>query len=140
MVQALSADESVLHDDGFYDKLKPNSQFNMDLNTDILSFGWWSGKGFWSVNVGLKADFNTTVPKSLFNYMREVNLLESESEYSSPVSFPDVNIRGMGMGVNLYSEIGLGYSRRINDRLVVGGRAKMLFGLCRRPVPRLARF
>lgn len=128
MVQALSADESVLHDDGFYDKIKPNSQFNMDFNTDILSFGWWSGKGFWSVNVGLKADFNTSVPKSLFNYMREVNLLESEFGYSSPASFPDVNIRGMDMGVNLYSEIGLGYSRRINEQLVVGGRAKMLLG------------
>lgn len=35
----------------------------------------------------------------------------------------------MNFNVNAYAEVGLGYSRPVNDKLTVGGRVKVLLGV-----------
>ena len=35
----------------------------------------------------------------------------------------------MNFKVNAYAEVGLGYSRPVNDKLTVGGRVKVLLGV-----------
>lgn len=127
MIDALTADEDILHNDSFYNGLHDYSNINTDMDINILSFGWWKGRNYWSVNIGLKTDASLSVPKSLFNYLREVNLYDSNA--GNGFELADVDIRNMSMRAKAYSEIGVGYSRQINEKLTVGGRAKMLLGL-----------
>ncbi len=129
MAYALSSDEEILNDVSFYDKMKADSRLDFDLGVDLFSIGWWSGKNFWNVNVGVKGNFTSSIPKSLFEYIRDVNLLYDNDGYlNSSATFPDVNIHNLSLGVTLYSEIGLGYSRQINERITIGGKVKMLLG------------
>lgn len=54
--------------DKLLDHLKQDNRLNLNVNTDILSFGWYRGKSFWSVNVGLHIDVGYSIPKSMFEH------------------------------------------------------------------------
>ncbi len=124
LINAVSTDEGILEDDAFYNSLKANNQIDLDLKTDILSFGWWKGKNFWSINVGLKVNAGASLPKSLLQFARESALY---SDYGSS-DIPDADIRNVTMRMKGYTDIGVGYSRRINEKFTIGGRAKVLLG------------
>lgn len=121
-----SADADYFMGNDFMSKLKDSNRLNFSLNTDILSAGWYKGKNFWSFNVGLKVDFGATMPKSVFEFMRHMN-----GEYDN---FDKWNGNNFEIGeekleINSYAEVGVGYARQINDKLTVGGRAKVLLGI-----------
>lgn len=109
--------------DKLYSRLKADNRLNVNFNTDILSFGWYKGKGFWSFNVGLRADIGASIPKSMFEYLRDAN---SEDFGMKPMNY---EIRNQSLYINSYAEIGLGYSRQITEKLTVGGRVKALLGI-----------
>lgn len=121
IVDVLDSGEDIFENDDLYSRLKSDNRLNVNLNTDILSFGWYAGKGFWNVNVGLRADVGASIPQSMFEYLRKVNRTE------------DINgsFSNMNFNLNAYTEIGLGYSRQITDKLSVGGRVKVLLGIAR---------
>ncbi|WP_289621462.1 DUF5723 family protein [Bacteroides congonensis] len=112
--------------DDFMKRLKDDNQLNINLNTDILSAGWYKGKNFWSFNVGLRVDMGASIPKSMFSFMREMNGVDFESLDWSNF---DRQIGKESLEINSYAEIGLGYARQINDRLTVGGKLKALLGI-----------
>ena len=119
IIDVLDAGDDLFNNDKLYNRLKSDNRLNVNLNTDILSFGWYRGQGFWNVNVGLRADVGASIPKSMFEYLRGLN------------NFNEVNGRfsNMNFDMNAYAEIGLGYSRQLTDRLTVGGRVKVLLGM-----------
>lgn len=123
IIDVLDSGEELYTNGKLYGKLKADNRLNVNLNTDILSFGWYRGKGFWSFNVGLRADVGASIPKSMFEYLRDVN---SEDFYTGQM---DYEIRNQSLYINSYAEVGLGYSRKINERLTVGGRLKVLLGI-----------
>ena len=73
IIDVLDSGEDLFANDDLYGRLKGNNRLNLTGNTEILSFGWYAGKGFWSVNVGLRADVGASIPKSMFEYMRDAN-------------------------------------------------------------------
>ena len=95
---------------------------NISANTDVISFGFYKGKGFWSFNVGARADVDATIPKTMFDYLRAT---DADNFSWSGESF---DIRNEKLRLNAYIEVGAGYSRAINERLTVGGKAKLLLG------------
>ena len=95
---------------------------NISANTDVISFGFYKGKGFWSFNVGARADVDATIPKTMFGYLRAT---DADNFSWSGESF---DIRNEKLRLNAYIEVGAGYSRAINERLTVGGKAKLLLG------------
>ena len=95
---------------------------NISANTDVISFGFYKGKGFWSFNVGAGADVDATIPKTMFDYLRAT---DADNFSWSGESF---DIRNEKLRLNAYIEVGAGYSRAINERLTVGGKAKLLLG------------
>jgi len=121
IVDVLDSGEDIFLNDDLYSRLKSDNRLNVNLKTDVLSFGWYSGKGFWNVNVGLRADVGASIPQSMFEYLRRVNNTE------------DINgsFSNMNFNLNAYAEIGLGYSRQITEKLSVGGRVKVLLGIAR---------
>ena len=126
LVNAFSTDEFTFDDDAFYDRMKTDNRFDTSMKLDLVSLGWWKGENFWNVNIGLKVGFGASVPKSLFEFIRESN---RNSFYGTGSVVPNVDVRNVSMKLNAYAEAGVGYSRRVNERFTVGGRAKLIFGL-----------
>lgn len=119
----------IIDDDGefyknqdFLGRLKNNNTLNLNFNTEILSAGWYKGKNFWTFNVGLRTDIGATVTKSLFEFLNEVDEI---SEWNNQ----NFNIGGQEVNIQAYTEVGLGLSRQINDRLTVGAKVKALLGI-----------
>lgn len=107
----------------FLGRLKDNNKLNVNLNTEILSAGWYKGKNFWSFNIGLRTDIGANLTRNMFTFLNEMESLEDNWRNSA------YNISGQQVNVQAYTEIGLGLSREINDRLTVGARVKALLGI-----------
>lgn len=128
IIDVLDAGDDLFSNDKLFDRLKTDNRLNVNLNTDILSFGWYKGKGFWSVNVGLRADFGAALAKDMFSMMRTMNGFALEDVAGTNQSY---SLSNQTLNMKAYAEIGLGYSRRITEKLTVGGRVKVLLGLAR---------
>lgn len=128
IIDVLDAGDDLFSNDKLFDRLKTDNRLNVNLNTDILSFGWYKGKGFWSVNVGLRADFGAVLAKDMFSMMRTMNGFSLEDVAGTNQNY---NFSNQTLNMKAYAEIGLGYSRRITEKLTVGGRVKVLLGLAR---------
>lgn len=115
--------------DGFYNnqkfmnRLSNDNRLNVNVNTDILSFGWYKGKNFWSVNVGARVDLGVQIPKSMFSFLHDID----QDGFSWNNSKFDIGKEELN--INAYTEVGIGYARAINDRLSVGGKFKVLLGM-----------
>ena len=105
--------------DGFLKRLKKSNQFNVDFNTSILSAGWFSGKGFWTADISLKGMTSLRVPKTLFEFMKK-----GTGEFGKVYDISNVNIYA-----DSYVEAAVGYSRPLNERLIIGGKLKFLVGV-----------
>ena len=60
----------------FIGRLDNINNLNVNLSTDILSAGWYKGKNFWSFNIGLRNDIGASIPKSMFEFMRNMDGLD----------------------------------------------------------------
>lgn len=128
IIDLMNSGSDLYSNDKLFDRLKADNRLNVNLNTDILSFGWYRGKGFWSVNVGLRADFGAELAKDMFSMMRTMNGFALEDVAGTNQSY---SLSNQTLNMKAYAEIGLGYSRRITEKLTVGGRVKVLLGLAR---------
>lgn len=122
VIDVFDSDGEFYNNDKFYNRLKGMNEVNISANTDVISFGFYKGKGFWSFNVGARADVDATIPKTMFDYLRAT---DADNFSWSGESF---DIRNEKLRLNAYIEVGAGYSRAINERLTVGGKAKLLLG------------
>jgi len=107
----------------FMNRLKDNNKLNVNFSTEILSAGWRKGKNFWSFNVGLRTDVGANLTKSMFQFLNEMDELENTWNNK------EFEIGGQQLNIQAYTEVGLGLSRRINSRLTVDGKVKVLLGL-----------
>ncbi len=111
-------DESV--DAGqFLSGLKENNKLNAHLALNIIGFGFYAGKGFWTFDINLKTNSNSLLPKGLFEF----------TKIGSGTEGKEYNLKNMQVNIDSYVDIGLGYSRPINDKLTVGGRVKFIGGV-----------
>lgn len=121
-----SSDGDYFLSSDFINRLDATNDLNVNLSTDIISAGWYKGKNFWSFNVGLRNDIGASVPKTMFEFMREMNGVDINS-----IDWSDYN-RTVGkesLNINSYAEVGIGFARDITSRLTVGGRVKALLGI-----------
>lgn len=116
--------DTFYNSDAFINGLSTNNKLNVSLNTDLISFGFYKGKGFWSANVGLRMDVDGSIPKSMFEYLRSV-----DSGQPAWAEGQGVDIRNQKLNLNAFTEVGVGYSRSINNRLTVGAKVKFLLGM-----------
>ena len=108
----------------FINNLKDVNNVNMSVGTDLLTVGWWQGKGFWSINWDVKADGNAVVPREWFSFMHDMKTRRGVdfSDYTRHIGNEELNI-------NVYTEVGVGYSRPLSDKFMIGGRVKGLLGM-----------
>lgn len=123
VIDVFDSDGEFYNNDNFYNRLKMMNEVNVSVNTDVISFGFYKGKGFWSFNVGARVDVDATIPKEMFRYLRTIN--STDFSWGTQDNFAISNEQ---LRLNSYIEVGAGYSRTINDRLTIGGKAKLLLG------------
>lgn len=123
VINTFDSDGEFYNNDQFFNRLKTMNEVNISLNTDVVSFGFHRGKGFWSFNIGARVDVDASIPKSMFHYLREID--KENFSWNDTQTF---DIRDEKLRLNAYTEVGIGYSRAINDRLSIGGKVKLLLG------------
>ncbi len=111
--EAVGADEVI-------DRLKKRERLFASYRINLLDLGiGLKNKGYITFGVGNRMDAMVIVPRE----------------------FPDLFLKGMSdhevrdfhfdklyMGASIYSEVALGYSQPINDKITVGGKFKILVG------------
>lgn len=99
-----------------------NSTLRTDATIDLLSFGFrHKEKGYVTIQILERMEMRGTMPKDFFSY-----LLSSPQVSASSVT--SLNMRSLGLGTQLYTEIGGGYSYQLNDVWTIGGKVKLLLG------------
>lgn len=111
----------------FIGRLDNINNLNVNVSTDILSAGWYKGKNFWSFNVGVRNDIGASIPKSMFEFLRNMDGLDVNDW--NRLSNINEQVGKQSLEINSFAEVGLGFARNINSRLTVGGRVKALLGI-----------
>lgn len=121
-VETNETGQRVLNIGKLYDHIDLNGRdyANVGASLDIFALSFRSGKGRFSLNV-------TENFQSRLGYSDA--LLEAVTTGNTPGQ--TLHVDGYWFKGIHYREIGLGYNRKLlkNDRLVVGGRIKTLFGM-----------
>jgi outer membrane protein OmpA-like peptidoglycan-associated protein len=119
----LGPDDSLTMDvDNMLSKLSSRNIFGSHVNTDLVSVGFRSGQGYFSLNATSKSYMRFVYPEDFFGLVWQGN-----AAYLGETA----NFAGLGIDGGLYHEVGLGYTRDIFDdgRLRIGGRVKYLNGV-----------
>ena len=119
-VDIIENKNGFLESEKFMKRLDTKNTMNIDFTTDVLSFGFYSGKGFWTVNLGARAIVSASIPKTMFEFASNADDFKIGDKY---------DIKDMELHADVFSEIGLGYSRPVTDKLNIGGRFKVLVGI-----------
>lgn len=106
--------------DGFVNQLLDNNKIQSNAAFDLLSFGFYTGKSFWSFHAGIRIKGQGSIPKEVFELANDLNDLENLRDYTIPE---------LQLGYQGYGEAGIGYGRQLTDRLTIGGRINVLIGL-----------
>ena len=101
----------------------PNMLINEDLTTTILGFGARTKKGgYFHGGIYLREDVGLTLPRGLFSVMISPEGIGLDLSQQ-------VNMSGLGLNAQAYTEIMGGYARPLNDKWTIGGKLKILLGL-----------
>ena len=127
LINVFDSDEDFWNNQDFYNKLKTANDLGVSLSTDLISFGFFRGKNFWSANVGVRLDVEAAIPRNMIDFLRD----SPDMDFSNLSDWNNQHyqISGQNLMLNAYAEVGLGYARIINDRLTVGGKFNVLLGM-----------
>lgn len=103
----------------FLGKLAKNNHINANLDLTLLSTGFKAFGGFNTITVGAHTDLGLNLPKDLFSFMK-LGQTSADTRY---------NFKDVKANATAYAEIAFGHSRKINDKLGIGAKLKVLLGL-----------
>lgn len=124
----IEAKNNYFQSSDFLNNLESKNNLNMNFGIDPIAFGWYNGKGFWSFNAGIRMEAGLTMPKSVFTMMNEMNGggFDDNKFWKAAHNW---DLAGEKVNIMMYSEVGLGYARKITDKLTVGVKGKFLMGI-----------
>lgn len=103
----------------FLNKLHSRNKVNASITLSILSFGFHKWDGFNTFDLRLRSDVAMNLPYELFDFAKTGMDRAEGSHYR----IKDVTVR-----TNDYVEMAFGHARKIDDKLTVGAKFKLLFG------------
>ena len=89
-----------------------------DLNIAILSAGFKAFGGYNTVEINVKETSGVSLPYELMEFAKNIG--------NNNYAFDDIKVGGQA-----YAEIAFGHSRKINEKLSIGAKAKVLLGIAR---------
>ena len=100
-----------------YRVLGSSSNMNQYTDVNLFSFGFRTGKGYFSFSVSERVVFQSVIPVDMFRIMDK--------------GFPDnshFNFSTLRQKAMAYKQISLGYSHELTNKLTIGANLKPLFG------------
>ncbi|MFT3753880.1 MAG: DUF5723 family protein [Paludibacter sp.] len=114
---------SFLHPNGsvenFYNALKKNSLIQGNMQLNLLSFGFRTGRSYWNFTINERVNAKFNVPRDLMKLMLYGTPDKTNNAY---------NFSTLGFDMSAYTEAGLGYSINLTDKLSLGAKFKFLYG------------
>ena len=96
--------------------------FNGGATFGIVNFGFrHKDNGYVTIGINQRIEGGYTMPKSIFDFF-----LGGGMQNLTGVN--TINIAGLGSRATTYTEIGGGYSYKLNDQWTIGGKVKFLMG------------
>ena len=96
---------------------------NQDLNIGLLNFGFRvKENGYVTIGINEHIEGGETLPKGMLNFLLGGGFADLTGGLNT------VSLSGQGLGVTAYTEIGGGYSHKLNDQWTIGGKLKVLLG------------
>lgn len=122
VLQERAQDDSLeVNAENAINKMGKKNFLTMESYNEILSFGFGVKKNYFSFAVTNRFQSNLIYPKELFQFAFEGNGKEFLGQRAS--------LDGFGVNVMSYVEYAVGYNRKVNEKLSVGGRIKLLSGV-----------
>lgn len=95
---------------------------NTDLTLDLVSFGFrLKENGYVHINILQHVDAAVALPQDMFRFLLGGGM-------TNLTGVNNFNLNQLGVQATTYTEIGGGYSHKINDQWTVGGKFKLLLG------------
>lgn len=102
---------------------KKNTLVRAQASTAILGFGFRvKEKSYIHVNIDANLDAGINTPRGLFDFALNGGMQDLTGMNS-------YDLQSLGMQAQAYLSVGLGYSRKIGEHLVVGAKLKFLDGI-----------
>ncbi|WP_321518511.1 DUF5723 family protein [uncultured Bacteroides sp.] len=108
---------STVDRDEFLGKLNANNRINTNIGFTILSAGFHAWGGFNTIELGVKSNTSFNLPYELFNFMK------------TGMDQEVYHINNFSANSNNYLELSLGHAHKVNDKLTVGAKLKLLAGM-----------
>jgi outer membrane protein OmpA-like peptidoglycan-associated protein len=106
----------------FYRRIPRTSEIGVNFGLNILNFGFRAkDKNYFTFDLSLKGSANAYIPKDLF----KLALFGTPDE----TGINTYNLKNLGVNAAVYGELGLGYMRKINEKVNIGFKLKGLVGL-----------
>ncbi|MFZ5941954.1 MAG: DUF5723 family protein [Bacteroidota bacterium] len=102
----------------FLDKLKPVNHLSTEVGFTLASFGFKANKSFFSFYLTPRIEADITYPGDLARML-----------INGPDTAGSFDLQGTGVNMAVFTEASLGWSRKFGDKLSVGVRGKILFGI-----------
>lgn len=114
---------TFLHPNGdknkFYNALRPTTLFGAESQLNLLDFGFRTGRAYWNFSITEKVEGKFAVPKDFLKLLL----------YGTPAVDNNIyNLKNLELGGTAYTEVGLGYAKKINDQWSYGLKFKVLLG------------
>lgn len=101
----------------FLNNINEKNKFNFDTKIEVLSLDFKSFGGYSTIGVNVRSNIHTMLPKSLFKFAKE------------GISNNEYDISKFDIHADAYSELVLGHSHDLNEKLRIGASLKVLLGL-----------
>ncbi|MDR0981676.1 MAG: DUF5723 family protein [Culturomica sp.] len=105
--------------DKMYKKLRKHNTAYINSATSLFAYGMKINKWYFTLDISGKNDFAVSLDKGIFTFLKEGNASYIGKTF---------DFGGIALNSSAYTEVALGLSKQVNDRLSVGGRAKFLLG------------
>lgn len=113
-------DSVVIDINSLHKTLRKNNSILFNNENSLLTVGFRVNSWYATLDITEKNDFSLNFKKDLFTFLKDGN---------TPYIGKTFDLGGFGVNATLYNEIALGLSKKVNDKLTVGGRVKVLMGI-----------
>jgi len=103
----------------FYKTLKPNTTIRTDFQTNLFSFGFRHKNAYWIFSLTEKLTGTVNLPKDIFG----ISLFGTPNPQNNSFDFSKTE-----GDISAYTEAAIGYSKKMNDKWIIGGKIKLLIG------------
>ena len=96
---------------------------NNEMTIGFLNMGFRvKENGFLTIGINERIDMGVTVPKSIAEFFLNGGMTNLDGGVNT------FDLSKLGFGVTAYTEVGVGYSHKLNEKWTIGGKLKFLLG------------